>query len=102
MSNITTEEKSKSQDRKVLNNFSQDAVFDFLYGEKIRQVLERTFKIAMEEEPRISVPLLKYLLDRYFGRPIQLQKNELVNSSVTIEDIMAQFSSDPNDTGNEY
>ena len=102
MSNITTEEKAKSQDRKILNNFSQDVVFDFLYGDKIRKVLDRTFKIAMEEEPRISVPLLKYLLDRYFGRPIQLQQKELVDSSITIEDVMAQFTGDPNDTGEGY
>lgn len=102
MSNMATEEKAKSQDKKALSNFSQDVIFDFLYGEKIHKILERTFQLAMEEEPRISVPLLKYLLDRYFGRPIQLQKNELVNSSVTIEDIMAQFASDPNDTGDEY
>jgi hypothetical protein len=99
MSKITTEEKARSQDRKVLNNFSQDVLFDFLYGEKINKLLERTFKIAMEEEPRISVPLLKYLLDRYFGRPIQLQKHELIKSSITIEDILSEFSGDPNDVG---
>ena len=96
MSKITTKQKAKSQDRKALNNFSQDVIFDFLHGEKIHQVLNRTFKIAMEEEPRISAPLLKYLLDRYFGRPIQLQKDDYAKSSVTIEDVMAAFDS-PND-----
>ena len=77
MSKITTEEKARSQDRKALNNFSQDVLFDFLHGEKIRDVLERTYQIAMKEEPKISTPLLKYLLDRYFGRPIQIQKGGL-------------------------
>lgn len=102
MSNITTEEKTKSQDRKALNNFSQEVMFDFLHGEKIRKILDRTFKIAMEEEPRIAVPLLKDLLDRYFGKPPQLQKYELSKSTVTVEDIIAQFPQDPNDRGEGY
>jgi hypothetical protein len=102
MSKITTEQKAKSQDRKALNNFSQDVIFDFLHGEKIRKVLERTYNLAMEEDPKIAIPLLKDLLDRYFGRPPQLQKYELSKSTVTVEDIMELFSEDPNDRGEGY
>lgn len=93
MSNLNTEQKAKSQDRKALNNFSQDVIFNFLYGERIHNLLERTYDIAMTEDPKISIPLLKYLLDRYFGRPIQLQKDDNIKASVTIEDIMAAFDS---------
>lgn len=93
MSNINTEEKAKSQDRKALNNFSQDVMFDFLYGERVRNLLERTYTIAMTEDPKISIPLLKYLLDRYFGKPIQLQKDDHIKSSITLEDLLAAFDS---------
>jgi hypothetical protein len=102
MSKITTEQKSKSQDRKVLNNYSQDVIFDFLHGEKIRKVLERTYNIAMEEDPKVAIPLLKDLLNRYFGKAVPFQQKQLDNSSDTIEAIKVVFSADPNDIGEDY
>jgi hypothetical protein len=102
MSKTTTEQKAKSQDKKALSNFSQDQIFDFLYGERIKNILERTYDIAIYEDAKTSIPLLKYFLDRYFGRPVTIQAKDYVKANVTLEEVLASFDGDPNDIGEDY
>lgn len=76
MAKSTTEQKVKAQTKKITDGINHDDLVMFLQGEKVNNLLNELYVLALEsEDEKIKVDSIKDLLDRYFGKATQKLDN---------------------------
>ena len=65
----TTKEDRQQDTKKVLDTISRKDLYEFLVDEKITNLLNEAYTLALESgDEGIKVKMLTDLLDRYFGK----------------------------------